>query len=101
MGAHRSSEGVQNAGCCALRDLTANHAPNKVALAAHTGIAVVVVAMGVHKSSMGAQKHGCVALRNLMVNAEKKVAVAARRGIEAVVSAMGAHVLCAVVQTQG
>ena len=112
MAAHESSEGVQRAGCAALKNFAAYNDGNKVAIAAKDGIEAILKAMAGHGSSVGVQEDGCWALANIAScesfglylirwNAETRIAIAAKGSIEAVVRAMGAHESSSGVQAAG
>ena len=57
MAAHKSSAGVQQAGCETLAILVMGE-KNQIAIPANGGIEVLVKAMGAHESSAGVQKAG-------------------------------------------
>ncbi|KAJ1491264.1 armadillo-type protein [Baffinella frigidus] len=101
MGAHKSSVGVQEAGCVSLIMIVAGNAESQAATAAQGGVEAVLGAMGAHESIAIVQQWGCFALVNLAANAENKGAIAAKGGIVAVLRAMGAHASSAGVQEYG
>jgi hypothetical protein len=90
MGGHRGSEGVQENGCDALKNLAVN-ADKNVKIGVVVGVEAIVQAMGGHRGSVHVLEKGCGALWNLAVNADNAVTIGAEGGVEAIVQAMGGH----------
>ena len=91
-GADEASAQVHEECCAALRNLAANHAPNKEAIAAAGGIEALVASMGTHLASPLNQLHAAGALWNVPANnAPNKARVVACGGIEALLRALQTH----------
>jgi hypothetical protein len=98
MQAHKTSAGVQEQACAAMKNLAVNP-DNQVAVAAAGGIVAVVAAMQAHKRSAGVQEMACRALRNLAANNDNNEdAISAAGGIEALTTAMETHQARALLQ---
>ncbi len=98
MQAHKTSAGVQEHACAALKNLAVNP-DNQVAVAAAGGIVAIVAAMQAHKRSAGVQEMAGRALRNLAANnPSNKDAISAAGGIEALATSMKTHQARALLQ---
>jgi hypothetical protein len=82
---------VAEQGCGAVRNLAANDAANRKAIASAGGIAAVLSALRAHGGShAGVAVQGCGALRNLAFDADNRKAIGSEGGIAAVLSALRA-----------
>ncbi len=91
MQAHKTSAGVQEQACGALKNLAVNP-DNQVAVAAAGGIVAIVAAMQAHKGSAGVQEMAGRALRNLAANNDNNEdAISVAGGIEVLATSMKTH----------
>lgn len=91
-GADEASAQLHEESCAALRNLAANHAANKDAIAACGGVEAIVGSMRTHLLSPVNQLHAAGALWNVPANnAANKARVAQCGGIQCLLAALNAH----------